>query len=157
MPQYFANSTMNRQTLLPATPIEPLEIMITDMGCNDGIDVIIHGVESGLIVFETVLADANSRALLTNGTPETETFWQCVNRNAWAGVDQQLFLTARCRFNPLTIAVSTKRMRNAEMCNVRFLRLVEDLLDELQTREPGLAVQLAVTHRNPTFDRCINY
>jgi len=151
---------MRIQKLRPtAGPVgEPpvLALNITDMGGQDGIDVSIRDEASDQIYFETVLADPDSRILLTVGSPETETFWRCLHTLRSVGHTQHLFLTARSRFSLLTAAISTKRITRAEVRNVAFLRLVENLLDELQTREPGLALEVAVTHRNSAFAGFIN-
>ena len=134
-----------------------LALDITDMGADDGIDVTIRDQVSGRIQFETVLADPKSRTLLTFGSPETETFWQCLHAYRCVDRVQHLFVTARCRFGILATSVSTKRLTRAEVRNVAFLRLVEDVLDELQTREPGMSVEVSVTHRNPVFADFISY
>ncbi len=66
---------MRIQKLRPtAGPVgEPpvLALNITDMGGQDGIDVSIRDEASDQIYFETVLADPDSRILLTVGSPET--------------------------------------------------------------------------------------
>ena len=134
-----------------------LALDITDMGADDGIDVTIRDTVSGRTLFETVLADPKSRTLLTFGSPETEAFWQCLHARGHIHRVRHLFLTARCRFSLLTAAVSTRRMGHTELRNVAFLRLIEDLLDELRTREPGTSVEVSVTHRNPKFADFINY
>lgn len=134
-----------------------LALDITDFGTDEGIEVTIYAKGSGQILFETILADPESRVLLTHGTAETEAFWQCLHTQASVGHEHHLFLTARCRFSLLTPAISTRRMGHAEIRNVEFLRLIEVLLDELQTREPGMPVELAVTHRNPAFAGVINF
>lgn len=134
-----------------------LALDITDMGADDGIDVIIVEGDTGRVLFETVLACPESRTLMTLGSPETETFWQCLHNYRRAGRGRHLFLTAQCRFSLLTAAISTGRMGCNEFRNVRFLRLIEDVLDELQTREPGMSVEVAVTHRNPALANGINY
>lgn len=134
-----------------------LELDLTDMGADEGIDVALHTGATNRVVFETVLANPESRLLLTSGSVETEAFWQCVRRHICSDGVGQLFLTARCRLSPLAIAVSIRRMGYAEMHNVKFLRLVEDILDEFRTREPGLSFEVAVTYRNPEIDRCLNY
>lgn len=129
-----------------------LEIVIADTGCNSGIDVAIYRVDSGQVLFETVLVGPESRILLTHRSLETEAFWQCLKLYRHVHSAQGIFVTARCRFSPLKIATSTKHMGQAENRNMRFLRMVEAILEELQMREPGLAIQVAVTHRNPRFD-----
>ena len=134
-----------------------LALDITDMGTDEGIDVTIRDTVSGWTLFETVLAGPKSRTLLIFGSPETETFWQCLRTSGHIHRVRHLFLTARCRFSLLTTAVSTERMGHTELRNVAFLRLIEDVLDELRTREPGTSVELSVTHRNPKFAEFINY
>lgn len=134
-----------------------MAIDITDLGSDEGIDVTMYAEGSDQVLFETILSDPESRVLLTYGSRETETFWQCLHDQASVGHARDLFLTARCRFSLLTAATSTRRIGHMEVRNVRFLRLIEDLLDELQTRKPGISVELAVTHRNPAFADCINY
>ncbi len=151
------NSRIFRQPLAPLTESAVLEIVIADGGCDNGIDVTIYAVGSGQIVFETILVDPDSQVLLASGSLETEAFWQCLNSYCCVDVAQDIFVTARCRFSPLTIAISTKRIGPAETRNVRFLRLVEALLDELQTRNPSFTAQVAVTHRNPSFDHCLKF
>jgi len=145
------------QTPDPAGPSPVLVMDMTDMGANEGIDVVVHVGASGGVVFEAVLAEPESTMLLTSGSVETEAFWQCMRSHIRIHGARQLFLTARCRSSPLAIAVSSLRVGYAERRNVRFLRLVEDILDEFRTREPGLSVGVAVTHRNPEIDRCLNY
>lgn len=142
------NSQAFRQPLAPLAGSAALEIVIADVGCDNGIDVTIYALGSDRIVFETILVDPDSQALLTYGSTETEAFWQCLNYHCCVNLTQDIVLTARCRFNPLAIAVSAKRMGQAETSNVRFLRLVEAMLDELQTRKPGSAVQVAVVTQN---------
>lgn len=134
-----------------------LAISITDLGADEGIDVAIHVDHSDEPVFETILADPESRVLLTNGSLETEAIWRCVRRIVSIDRVQKIFVTARCRSSLLGMAISTRRMGYAERRNARFLRLIEDILDEFQTREPGLLVEVAVTHRNPKFDHYLNY
>jgi hypothetical protein len=151
----FMNSQMSRQPQAPVTESAVLEIVIADSGYNDGIDVTVYAVGSGQIVYETILADPDSQILLTHGSHETEAFWQCLNLHCRVDVAQDIFVTVRCRFSPFTIAVSTKRIGAAETRNVRFLRLVEVILDELQTQNPCLTAQVAVTYRNPSFDHCL--
>ncbi|WP_139816278.1 hypothetical protein [Planktotalea arctica] len=150
----FMHALMFRQPQASLMELAVLEIVIADAGYDNGIDVTIYAVGSGQIVFDTILVDPDSQVLLTHGSPETEAFWQRLNLHCCIDVVQNIFVTARCRFSPLTIAVSTKRIGPAETRNVRFLRLVEALLDELQTRRPSLTAQVAVTHSNPSFDRC---
>ncbi len=149
-----------RQIRQPSGPMDDrsmLALDITDMGVDEGIDVTILDEDSGRIVFETVLVDPESRALMTFGSLETETFWRCLRSQRCDGRRRHLFLTARCRFSLLTAANFTNRMGRREVRNVRFLRLVEELLDELQTRDPGTSVEVAMTHRNPAFANYINY
>ncbi|MCK8462440.1 hypothetical protein MUY35_01085 [Aliiroseovarius sp. S1339] len=134
-----------------------LALDITDMGTDDGVDVTIRDEASGRILFETVLADPDSRTLLTFGSPETETFWQCLQTHGHVDHVRHLFLTARCRFSLLNMTISTKRIGHAEVRNVAFLRLIEDVLDELRTREPGMSVEVAVTQRNPAFADFVRY
>lgn len=142
------NSGVFRQPQVAFAESAALEIVFADAGQTQGIDVTIYAVGSDQIVFETILVGPNSQALLTHGSAETEAFWQCLNLRSGANLAQDIFLTARCRFNPLSIAVSTKRMGRAEARNVRFLRLIEAVLDELQTRKPGSAVQVAIVTKN---------
>lgn len=146
-----------RQSFSSMNPRPAMAIDITDLGSDEGIDVTIYAEASGQILFETILADPESRVLLTHGSSVTEAFWQCLHTHRCVVGVSHLLLTARCRFSLLTAATSTRRIGHMEVRNVRFLRLIEDLLDELQTREPGISVELAVTHRNPAFADCINY
>ena len=134
-----------------------LVLDFTDRGFDEGIDVTIYPEGSDQILFETILVDSESRVLLVYGGPEAEAFWQCLNTYACIDHAQKLSLTARCRFSPLAIAVSTKSMGRAELRNAGFLRLIEEVLDEFLTREPGVVVEVALTHRNPAFANCINY
>jgi len=148
MSDNFMNLEMFRQPQVPLAESAALEIVIADAGHTHGIDVTIYAVGSDQIVFETVLLDPDSQTLLTHGSAETEAFWQCLNLHCCANYTQDIFLTARCRFNPLAIAVSTERIGGAETRNVRFLRLIEAILDELETRKPGSAVQVAIVTKN---------
>ncbi|HEY9040138.1 MAG TPA: hypothetical protein VIN05_14490 [Roseovarius sp.] len=157
MHRAFTRSRHFRQPAAPMNGRPALALDITDMGADDGIDVMIHDENTGRILFESVLVDPESRVLLTHGSPETEAFWQCLHARGRVDRDRHLFLTARCRFSLLTAAIFTKRMGRAEVRNVRFLRLVEEMLDELQTREPWMSVEVAVTHRNPAIANCITY
>jgi len=134
-----------------------LALDITDMGFDDGIDVAIHGEATVDIIFETVLSDPNCRSLLTAGSPETEVFWQSLQPRHCLERVPHLLLTARCCFSLFPPVVSTKRFARADFRNAAFLRLIEDMLDELQTRVPGMAVEVAVTHRNPLFADFIGY
>ncbi len=144
-------------TAMPVTERPVLALDITDMGANDGIDVVIHDVATGHILFETVLSGPESRSLLTSGSPETEVFWRCLQTPDCANHVPYLFLTARCCFSLLNPVIFTKRIARADARNVAFLRLIEEMLDELQTRAPGMSVEVAVTHRNPLFAEFINY
>lgn len=134
-----------------------LALDFTDRGFDDGIDVTLYAESSDQILFETILTDPKSQTLLTFGCPETQVFWQCLHTHASVDYAQKLSLTARCRFSPLAFVISTKSMGHAEIRNVDFLRFVEEVLDEVLTREPGLIVEVALTHRNPAFANCINY
>ena len=110
MAHNFMNSGMFRQPQVPLAEPAALEIVIADAGHTNGIEVTIYAVGSDQIVFETILLDPDSQALLTHGSAETEAFWQCLNLHCCANFTQDIFLTARCRFNSLAIAVSAKRM-----------------------------------------------
>lgn len=157
MARAFTTTGQFRHAANPINEKPLLALDITDMGADNAIDVTIRDEVSGRILFETVLAAPESRTLLTFGSPETEAFWQCLHTYRCVDRAQHLYLTARCRFSPLTAATSTRRMGHAEIRNVRFLRLVEEVLDELQTREPGMSVEVAVTHRNPLFADFVFY
>jgi hypothetical protein len=148
------------QFVQPAGPMGDRPVLaldIKDMGADEGIDVVIYDQDSDQILFETVLADPESRTLLTCGSLETEAFWQCLHSHRCVDRVRHLCLTARCRFSLWNAVISAKRLGPAEVRNVRFLRLVEEVLDELQTRQPCMSVEVAVTHHNPVFSSCINY
>jgi len=134
-----------------------LALDFTDRGFGEGIDVTIYAVGSDQILYETILTDTESRTLLFCGDPEAEIFWRCLHTPIGVDSLQKLFLTARCRFNPLAIDISTKSTGRPEVRNAGFLRLVEEVLDELMTREPGLLVEVALTHRDPAFANCVNF
>jgi hypothetical protein len=145
----FTDSGLFRQPQTLTEQSAALELVITDTGCDNGVDVAIYAEGSGQMVFETVLASPSSKVLLTHGSPETETFWQCLKIHRCYGVCPDVFVTARCRFSPLKIAVSTQPMGQQETRNMRFLGLVNAILSELKVRERGVAAQVVVTHRNP--------
>ena len=153
----FPGSQPQRQSPDPANPLPRLALDIIDQGADAGLDVAIRDESSGHILFETVLADPESRILLTFGSLETESFWQCLRTHRCVNHIRHLLITARCRFSILPTATASKRRGQTEMRNARFLRLIEALVDELQTREPAMSVEVAVTHRNPAFAKCINY
>ncbi|WP_433989403.1 hypothetical protein SuNHUV7_40040 (plasmid) [Pseudoseohaeicola sp. NH-UV-7] len=131
-----------------------LELRLTDFGLDHGIDVAIHTNRSAAPVFETVLADPESRVLLAPGSPETEIFWHCLG-HCLTHDPQVLQLHARCCYSTMSITSSTRRMSRAEMRNARFLRFVEKVLDEVQTRQPQVKINISVTYRNPAFDRWV--
>jgi hypothetical protein len=134
--------------------ITTLELRLTDFGPDHGIDVAIHTNRSAEPVFETVLADPESRVLLAPGIAETEVFWRCLDR-CFAYGPHILQLHARCCFSTMSMIRSARRMSRAEMRNARFLRFIEEVLDEVQTRQPHVKVDIAVTYRNPAFDRWV--
>ena len=144
----------------PTTPVlrqSSLAIEVSDLGFNDGIDVVVYQESSGRVLFETVLADPASRTLLTFGNPQTEAFWDCLDAHECLQTDQRLYLAARSHFSPLTPVVSVSRIGQMERRNACFLRLIEELLDEFCTRAPRVQVEVNLTHRNPAFESCINY
>lgn len=126
-----------------------LELEIADLGSSEGIDVSIYVDHPNRIVFETILASPESTLLLTSGSDETEAFWGCICASVCIYGIQQVYLTARCNSSLYDVALSLGRMDCAGTRNVRFLRLVEDIVDELKTREPTLSVNIVTTHRNP--------
>lgn len=138
-----------------ASPVLALEIV--DLGADDGVEVAIHSGQASRLVFEVLLVDPESDLLLTHGSIETETFWKCIRDQVNKGAITTLFLTTRCHSSPLPNAVSAKRISHAEMRNVRLLRLIDDILDELTTREPCLSVEVNVTYRNPKNEQFIGY
>lgn len=137
-----------------ASPI--LEMEIADLGADEGIDVAIYADQPSRLVFDTVLVDPESDQLLKQGSIETEAFWRCIRRHITDRNIRQLFVTLRCSSSLIATAISSRRMGYAEMRNVRFLRMAEDILDELTTREPCLGVDVIVTYRNTGNGRCIN-
>ncbi|AXI49087.1 hypothetical protein C1J03_23470 (plasmid) [Sulfitobacter sp. SK012] len=151
------NTGQFRKPIGTIDPRKMLALDITDLGVDEGIDVTIYPESSDQILFETILANPESRTLLAYGSREAKVFWQCLNTYVGVEYAPKLLLTARCRFSPLAIAVSTKSMGHAGVRNTGFLRLVEELLDEILTREPGVLVEVALTHRYPAFANCINY
>ena len=153
----FSKTQKFREPIDAIDPNAMLELDIKDRGTDEGIDVTIFAEGSDRNLFETILVDPESRTLLTYGDPEAEVFWQCLYTHACANHAPKLLLTARCRFSPLAIVISKRSMGHAEVRNVGFLRLVEEILDEVLTRAPGLLVEVALTHRNPAFANCINY
>lgn len=157
MHRAFARAGPFRRPAGPMNERPILALDITDMGVDEGIDVAIHDEDSNQLLFETVLVDPDSKTLLAFGSSETEAFWQCLHTHRGVGRDRHLFLTARCRFNLLTALISPKRISHAEVRSARFLRLIEEVCDELKTREPGMVVEIAVTHRNPAFADFIRY
>ena len=148
MPHNSMNLERFRQPQVSLAGFAALEIVIADAGPTHGIDVTIYATGSDQIMFETVLVDPESQTLLTHGSAETEAFWRCLNLHCCLNSTQDIFLTARCHFNPLPIAVSTKRMGRAETRNVQFHRLIEAMLDELQTRKPVSAVQVVIVTKD---------
>lgn len=134
-----------------------LDLEIVDLGKHDGIKVALYVDQPDRLVFEVILADPESRQLMTDGSIETETFWKCIRTYVKKEAITQLFLTARCNSSPMLNAVSARCIGYAEMRNVRFLRLVEDILDEVATQEPALSVDVVVTYRNPDNDHFVNY
>jgi hypothetical protein len=133
-----------------------LVLDITDQGYTKGIDVTIYPEGSDQILYETILLDPESQALLAYGSPEAEAFWQCLNTYGCVNHAKKLSLTACCLFNPLSVALSTRSMGHAELRNTQFLRLVEEVLDEFFTREPAVDVEVALIHRSPALANCIN-
>ena len=144
MAHTFMKLSLLSQKMVPLAESSALEIVIVDAGPTDGIEVVICAVDSDQIVFEAILVDPESQALLTHGSPETEAFWQCLNLHCCVSSTQDIFLTARCFFDPLTITVSPNLMGQAETRNAQFHRLVEAMLDELQTWKPDSAVQVTI-------------
>lgn len=134
-----------------------LAIEISDLGFNDGVDVVIYEESTGRFLFETVLADPASRTLLTFGSPQTEAFWDCLEAHECMHAAQCLCLAARCHFSLLTPMISARRIGQMERRNACFLRLIEDLVDEFRTRAPRVQVDVTLTHRNPAFETCLNY
>jgi len=134
-----------------------LAVEMTDLGFDDGIDVVIFEETSGRVLFETVLVDAGSQVLLTFGNPQTEAFWDCLDTHECLHTAQRLCLAARCHFSLLTPAISLSGIGQAERRNACFLRLVEALIDEFRTRAPKVQVDVTLTQRNRAIERCINY
>jgi len=134
-----------------------LAVEMTDLGFDDGIDVVIFEETTGRVLFETVLVDAGSQVLLTFGNPQAEAFWDCLDTNECLHTAQRLCLAARCHFSLLTPAISLSGMGQAERRNACFMRLVEALIDEFRTRAPNVQVDVTLTHRNRAFESCINY
>ena len=132
-----------------------LALEIVDLGADGGIEVSIHLGQPSSLVFEVLLVDPESDLLLTHGSIETETFWKCIRDHVNNEAITQLFLTARCHSSPMPNAVSARRIGYAEMRNVRFFRLIDDILDEFTTREPCLSVEVNVTYRNAKNVRII--
>lgn len=144
MAHNFTKLGLLSQQKVPMAEFTALEIVITDTGPTHGIEVLIFAVGSDQIVFEAILIDPESQALLTHGSAETEAFWQCLNSHCCVNFTQDIFLTARCFFDPRTIAVSLDLMGQAETRNARFHRLVEAMLDELKTRKPDSTVKVTI-------------
>lgn len=133
-----------------------LELEIADMGADEGIEVTLHVDHPNRIIYDFILAGPESLMLLTAGSPETEFFWKCLRKHVHNESIKQLYLTARCSSSLLLTAMSPRLMSNAEVRNVNFLRLVEDILDELTTREPRLSVDIIITYLNPRNHRFID-
>lgn len=134
-----------------------LALTLTDSGANEGIDVAVHLGCPDAALYANILANPESRVLLSGDSPDAEVFWSCVGDTIRRYGLKQIHVNAQCRFSPLAIDVSTRRIGYAEMRNVSFLRLVEDIMDEIQTREPGLLIDVAIGHRNSELDACFNF
>jgi hypothetical protein len=134
----------------PESPWVP-RLEIVDWGPDDCIDISLGAGEAGVDMFQTIVPDPRNCTLLDQERPDAGVFWQTLRMLRVVTGSRCMVLSVRLHHEEADYDHDCDDLCPAELRDMRVLKMVEDLADEILTRFPGLRLWIETPGRDTYF------